>query len=170
MINDISKKTENILSIFKSSRIFLLSIILFFNWAINNFMFYGLSLKSNDLGVSPYLSFTISACVEILVYAVVHLILDRTGRKLPYFVFLFLTGISCLSIVFTGKHETKQKTINYHNIANYVIIYILENLILTISVAMVGKFCASGAYAIIILYTSELLPTSIRNSGMVSIH
>lgn len=31
---------------------------------------------------------------------------------------------------------------------------------------MVGKFCASASYAIIYLYSSELFPTSVRNSGM----
>ena len=32
--------------------------------------------------------------------------------------------------------------------------------------AMIGKMCASASYAIIYLYTSELFPTSIRNTGM----
>ena len=31
---------------------------------------------------------------------------------------------------------------------------------------MAGKFCIAGAYAIIYLYSSELFPTSIRNSCM----
>lgn len=31
---------------------------------------------------------------------------------------------------------------------------------------MIGKMCASASYAIIYLYTSELFPTSIRNTGM----
>lgn len=35
-----------------------------------------------------------------------------------------------------------------------------------VTLAMVGKFTASAAYAIIYLYSSELLPTSVRNTGM----
>jgi OCT family organic cation transporter-like MFS transporter 4/5 len=31
---------------------------------------------------------------------------------------------------------------------------------------MIGKFCASASYAIIYLYSSELFPTSVRNTGM----
>ena len=31
---------------------------------------------------------------------------------------------------------------------------------------MFGKFCASMSYAIIYLFSSELFPTSIRNTGM----
>ncbi len=44
-----------------------------------------------------------------------------------------------------------------------------ENKILVVTLAMIGKFCASASYAIIYLYTSELFPTSIRNTGMVTI-
>ena len=78
---------------------------------INNFVFYGVGLKSNDLGVSPYLSFTISAVVEIIAIAVTHAILDKLGRKLPYCGFLFLAGVSCLSITFFGKAILKKNTI-----------------------------------------------------------
>ena len=31
---------------------------------------------------------------------------------------------------------------------------------------MFGKFCASMSYAIIYLFSSELFPTSVRNTGM----
>jgi hypothetical protein len=63
-----------------------------------------LGLKASELGVNPYLSFTISAIVEILAYIVTHLILDKLGRKLPYLVFLFGAGLSCLFVTFFGEN------------------------------------------------------------------
>ena len=48
------------------------------------------------------------------------------------------------------------------------IIILLENVEFTLGLAMIGKFCVSGSYAIIYLYSSELFPTSIRNSCMGS--
>ena len=42
----------------------------------------------------------------------------------------------------------------------------LDNKVLVVMLVMLGKFCASASYAIIYLYSSELFPTSIRNSGM----
>jgi uncharacterized UBP type Zn finger protein len=88
-------------------------------------MFYGLGLKSNDLGVSPYLSFTISAIVEIVAYSVVHVILDIVGRKFPYFIFLFLTGVSCLSIAVIGKHKEKIEKVLYTNNIRLIMLLII---------------------------------------------
>ena len=72
---------------------------------VNNFIFYGLGLKSSDLGVNPYFSFALSAIVEILAYVLVHLILDRLGRKMPYFAFLFLAGVACCLVGFFCKQR-----------------------------------------------------------------
>ncbi|KAH3852055.1 hypothetical protein DPMN_094550 [Dreissena polymorpha] len=37
---------------------------------------------------------------------------------------------------------------------------------LTITLAMVGKLGASGAFAVIYVFSAELYPTVLRNSGM----
>lgn len=70
---------------------------------INNFVFYGVGLKSNDLGMNPYLTFAISAVFELLAYITTHHIVDRVGRKWTYCIFLLSAGISCLSITFVCK-------------------------------------------------------------------
>ena len=81
--------------------------------------------------------------MEILSIAFSHAILDKLGRKLPYCGLLFLSGLCCLSIVW------------------------IESIVWSLMMAMAGKFCIAGAYAIIYLYSTELFPTSIRNSCMV---
>lgn len=140
--NERTEKRETIINLIKSPMLSVMSAILFLNWMINNFLFYGLGLKSSELGVNPYLSFTISALVEILAYVVIHLILDKLGRKLPYVIFLLGAGLSCFGVTF------------------------FPSKIAVVTLAMVGKFCASASYAIIYLYSSELFPTSTRNTGM----
>lgn len=140
--DDKNKKCENIIDLIKSFHLGIMCVILFLQWIINNFIFYGVGLKSNDLGVNPYLSFLISAAVEMLAYAVAHVVLDKLGRKLPYVTSLALAGVSCFSIGFVSN----------------------TNIVVTL--AMCGKFFASMSYAIIYLYSSELFPTSIRNTGM----
>jgi hypothetical protein len=43
---------------------------------------------------------------------------------------------------------------------------LIENVIASVVLAMVGKFCVSASYAILRLYSNEVFPTSIRNSCM----
>jgi OCT family organic cation transporter-like MFS transporter 4/5 len=138
----VEKVEETIIDIVKSPQLSILSVILFLNWIINNFVFYGVGLKSSDLGVNPYLSFALSAGVEFVSYILTHFILDILGRKLPYVSFLLSAGVSCL------------------------LIGLFDNQVIIVSLAMIGKFSASAAYAIIYLYSSELFPTSVRNTGM----
>lgn len=68
-----------------------------------NFIFYGVALKSNNLGVNPYLTYTISAIVELVGYIISHNLVDRLGRKITYGCLLLGGGLSCLSIVFLSN-------------------------------------------------------------------
>ena len=47
----------------------------------------------------PYLSFVLSTLVELFAYIVVHLILDRLGRKGPYCTFAIAFGLLALSVL-----------------------------------------------------------------------
>lgn len=48
---------------------------------------------------NPYIAFGAGALVEIVAYLVVHLVLDRWGRKLPFCTFVFLFGIVSFLVV-----------------------------------------------------------------------
>ena len=58
--------------------------------------------------LNPYLSFTVSAVVELFAYVIVHLILDRIGRKIPYVTFVILFGIVALLSLPVQKFTTKE--------------------------------------------------------------
>jgi len=47
-----------------------------------------------NINIQYLVSFAISACVEIVSYIVLHLVLNRIGRKRPYFV-----AVLCFAIV-----------------------------------------------------------------------
>jgi len=47
----------------------------------------------------PYIAFGIAAVVEIAAYIVVHLVLDRWGRKLPYCLFVIALATVALLVV-----------------------------------------------------------------------
>ena len=77
---------------------------------IIDFLFYGIGLKSNDLGFNPYASIAISASVEIIAYALAHLVLNIFGRKLPYVTALGCAGASCFMIGFVCRINSFSST------------------------------------------------------------
>ncbi|CAF4076424.1 unnamed protein product, partial [Rotaria sordida] len=135
-----------ILSLFQSKVICIISINLFFQWFVQNLVYYGVSQNTGSWGFDPYLSFTMSACVEILAIMVLHLILNRIGRKIPYF-----TAGFCFSII-------ALLTIPVRNSPNQKILIFIMNVML--------KFFASASYGIIYIYSNELFPTHLRSTGM----
>jgi MFS family permease len=57
--------------------------------------------------MNPYLSFAVSALVELFAYILVHLILDRVGRKRPYCLFAILFGITAILVIPVQKYTTE---------------------------------------------------------------
>ncbi|CAF3391713.1 unnamed protein product [Rotaria sp. Silwood1] len=142
---------EGISSLFKSRIMFLITVNLFFQWLAQNLVFYGVSQNTGAWDLNPYLSFGLSALIELLAYIVVHLILDRTGRKLPYILFAILFSLVAFLILPIQKYMTKNSN------AQTILLNIIYGAL---------KFFASASYAIIYIYANELFPTNVRNTGM----
>lgn len=66
---------------------------------MQNLVFYGVSQNTGAWEIDPYASFGLSAIVELIGYMIVHLILDRLGRKGPYIFFVFLFSLVSFLIV-----------------------------------------------------------------------
>ena len=58
-----------------------------------------MSYRIGSWNLNPYLSFAVSATIELLAYILVHLILDRTGRKLSYCLFATLFAMATLLVI-----------------------------------------------------------------------
>lgn len=67
--------------------------------------FYGVGLKANDLGVNPYLTFFISALVELISLLIFSVAIQKFGRKIPYTGCLLVAAASLLTIYFIGKES-----------------------------------------------------------------
>lgn len=135
------EEKESFIDIFKSPRLFIIMIVMFFCWMVSNLGFYGVSLKSTDLGVNPYMSFFFSAITEVVAHIFCYKLIEHFGRKKPFILGLLVNGIACISIYFLE-----------------------DQVILTVVLAMTGKFFITMSYAIIHLYSSEVFPTSVRAS------
>ncbi|CAF3777726.1 unnamed protein product [Rotaria socialis] len=140
-----------ILGLFQTKIMFIISMNLFFQWFVQNLVFYGVSQNTGSWGFNPYLSFTMSALVEILSCIVLHPLLNRVGRKLPYFIAAICFAVITLIII---------------PIQNIIIKNSEKQRILTFILNVLLKFFAAGSYNIIYIYANELFPTRIRNTGM----
>ncbi|RMZ94746.1 organic cation transporter [Brachionus plicatilis] len=58
---------------------------------VNNFIFHGLGLRSNDLGISPYESFALSAFIELISILFTFRLLRRNFRRTFYFIFMTIS-------------------------------------------------------------------------------
>ena len=71
---------------------------------------------------------------------------------------MLLCGMSCTTVYFSSNLSKIIFSIKYQNLyAKFI-----ENLLLTVSSALIAKFSISASYAIIRFYSSELFNESVR--------
>lgn len=100
---DEEKKLLNkasLLDLWKSSKMRRKTIFLYFTWFVNTFVYYGLSLNTNNLGGNPFLNFLVAGAVEFPAYAMCMYLLRKFGRKKPLSGALLGGGIACLLTLF----------------------------------------------------------------------
>ncbi|XP_067674156.1 organic cation transporter protein-like [Haliotis asinina] len=147
LIND-KQKPVKITQMFTTPYLLFITVIIFFNWFVASLAYYGLNLNVQNLSGNIYINFTISNTVELVSYITCMLLLDRLGRKFVQCGCLLLGGIACVCTMFPviyGKSSSDW---------------------VTVVLAMLGKLGASGTFATVYVYTAELFPTVIRNSGL----
>uniref|UniRef100_A0A2C9K4E3 Major facilitator superfamily (MFS) profile domain-containing protein n=1 Tax=Biomphalaria glabrata TaxID=6526 RepID=A0A2C9K4E3_BIOGL len=123
-------------------------LVIFANWIVASMVYYGLSLNVGNLSGDLYLNFFLSGVVELLSYVLCLIFLDKAGRKLLQCLFMLTAGIACVCTLFPVLYGTKELSW------------------ITLVLSLVGKFGSSAAFAIIYIYTVELFPTVMRNSGL----
>ncbi|CAF3333739.1 unnamed protein product [Rotaria sp. Silwood2] len=145
------KKLHGLKTLLQSRTMIIIAINMSFQWFVQNLVFYGVSQNTGTWLSNPYIAFFAGALVEIAAYCVVHLVLNRWGRKLPYSAFVFLFGVFAFFVVPIQMLMPKDSR------EQYILMFIIN---------VVLKFLASGSYAIIYIYANELFPTQCRNTGM----
>ncbi|XP_014682585.2 solute carrier family 22 member 6 [Equus asinus] len=113
-------------------------------WFATSFAYYGLVMDLQGFGVSIYLIQVIFGAVDLPAKLVGFLVINYLGRRPAQMASLLLAGIC---ILVNGVVPQDQ--------------YIVRT-----SFAVLGKGCLASSFNCIFLYTGELYPTMIRQTGL----
>jgi len=110
-------------------------------------VYYGLGLNAGSLPGDIFVNNVINGVFEIASYAFCMFAIDRVGRRRLMCGCLWTAGLGllCSALIIEFSHKSE--------------------MLLTVAkvFAFVGKFGISGSFAVVINFTTELYPTSIRS-------
>nr|KAF6439038.1 solute carrier family 22 member 8 [Molossus molossus] len=113
-------------------------------WFATGFSYYSLAMGVEEFGVNLYLLQIIFGGIDIPAKFITFLSMSYLGRHTTEVTILLLAGGSILALILVPS----------------------DSQTLRIVLAVFGKGCLSGSFSCLYLYTSELYPTVIRQTGM----
>ncbi|KAL2805903.1 solute carrier family 22 member 8 isoform 3 [Daubentonia madagascariensis] len=113
-------------------------------WFATGFAYYSLAMGVEEFGVNIYLLQIIFGGVDVPAKFITILSLSYMGRHTTEAAALLLAGGAILTLTFVPSDMQTLKT----------------------ALAVFGKGCLSSSFSCLFLYTSELYPTVIRQTGM----
>lgn len=121
-----------------------ISICLIAVWFSTSFAYYGLAMDLQKFGVSIYLMQIIFGAVDFPAKLLALAMLSYLGRRVSQAACLFLSALIIFANIFV---PTEMQTIRT-------------------TLACLGKGLTSASFTVVYLYTGELYPTVIRQTGM----
>ncbi|XP_010631259.1 solute carrier family 22 member 8 [Fukomys damarensis] len=140
----LAKVKYSIMDLFRVPILRRVTLCLSLAWFSTGFAYYSLAMGVEDFGVDIYILQVIFGGVDIPAKLITILSISYLGRHITQATVLLLAGGAILALVFMPED-----------------MYILKT-----ALAVFGKGCLSGSFSCIFLYTSELYPTVIRQTGM----
>merc|ERR1719189_1448730 len=123
--------------------------IMYFNWFTTAFIMYGLALSWQNLTGGLFLNFIIGTILDFPAKTLAMILAGKVGRKYPYAVGSTTTGVMFLLTLFIERDVYP---------SNWPIVVL----------ALIGNFCTTMCFAILYMYTGELMPTTVRAAGVGS--
>ena len=139
---------KSLILLFRSPTLCVRVFILSYSWAVNTMVYYGLTLNIGSIIPGDiYVNFMIMSLLELVCHFCVPWAVRWVGRRLSYCALVLIGGGACMATILPLVFEIN---------ADWI----------TMSLSNLGKFCISAAFNVMWLYTSELLPTPSRQSGI----
>ncbi|XP_070558925.1 organic cation transporter protein-like [Ptychodera flava] len=140
--DDQQTRRYTVLDLFKTRRLCIKTLLMCFNWFSCSFVYYGISLNTDQFGSNPYVTFILAGVVEIPGCLLAWWLMKMIGRRWSLAGFAIIGGIALMLSVPPKIVE------------------------LTVAIAMVAKLCLTAVFAIVYLYGTEIYPTVVRNAGV----
>ncbi|XP_008400067.1 solute carrier family 22 member 6 isoform X2 [Poecilia reticulata] len=139
-----SRSSFTAFDLVKTRRIRRISICLTAVWFSTSFAYYGLAMDLQKFGVSIYLMQIIFGAVDIPAKFLALGMLSYLGRRVSQVSCLFLSAIIIFANIFVPTDMQSLRT----------------------TLACLGKAFTSASFTTVYLYTGEVYPTVIRQTGM----
>ena len=137
------------LDIMRHPTLRLHTLVMYFNWFTTAFIMYGLALSWQELTDGLFLNFLIGTLLDFPAKTLAMLMCQHIGRKYPYMVCSCVTGTMFLLTLFFERGVYP---------GNWPIVVL----------ALIGNFSTTCCFAILYMYTGELMPTTVRAAGVGS--
>ncbi|CAL8294819.1 unnamed protein product [Lota lota] len=137
-------KTASLLDMFRVSYLRKRVLIMSFLWFGASVVYYGISLNVGSFGVDIYLTQFIFGLVDIPACMGSIVLIEHFGRRKCQAATMFFTGSACLVMLVIPNDFPVATTV----------------------IASLGKFGSTAAFSIIYVYTTEIYPTTVRQSGV----
>jgi len=139
----------NFFDIMKHPTLRIHTLIMYFNWFTTAFIMYGLALSWQNLTGGLFLNFLIGTCLDFPAKTLALVLVQSVGRKYPYMVGSFITGVMFFCTLFIPRDVYP---------SNWPIVVF----------ALIGNFSTTLCFAILYMYTGEIMPTTVRAAGVGS--
>ncbi|KAM4723084.1 solute carrier family 22 member 20-like [Rhinophrynus dorsalis] len=113
-------------------------------WFSTSFAYYGLAMDLQKFGISVYLVQFCFGAIDVPAKLVAALTMSFVGRRVTQAMFLILAGTMIIANIFVP----------------------VDMRVLRTALAALGKGCCASAFMCAYLYSGELFPTEIRQTGM----
>ncbi|XP_074542236.1 solute carrier family 22 member 13 [Halichoeres trimaculatus] len=138
-----AKQSHSVVDLVRTPQMRKRAVILFYIWFVNVLVYYGLALGVSRLGTDLYLTQFVFGLVEIPARSLVLFVLPWS-RRYSQSGFLALGGLACLLMLAVPEDQPNVLT----------------------GLAMVGKFGITASFAVIYVYSAEIFPTVLRQTGI----
>ncbi|XP_035885508.1 solute carrier family 22 member 8 isoform X2 [Phyllostomus discolor] len=140
----LAKAKYSIADLFRKPILRRITFCLCLAWFATGFAYYNLAMAVGEFGVNLYVLQLIFGGVDIPAKFLTIFSMSYLGRHNTEVATLLLAGVTTLALIFVPSDLQTLRTV----------------------LAVLGKGCLSSSFSCLFLYTSELYPTVIRQTGM----